>query len=244
MSNWEPENFEKFYSIFFDFNVELFRKVKADITQYPVRILDMACGTGTSTRAISKVFTESSILGIDSDHRLIEHASLLFTPHNVTYKELNANDYKMLGAQFDLIVIKSALHLFGNSFDTMKLIDILNKGGSLCLIEKTEFSMTTYPLPNEALAEHYQQVKQNKGKSLIFSELSSDEFDLRTLSFGTKVQVPKEYYMNAISNGQMSCLWGVSEKNISNWILNNSIANEFVNLFEEYDISLIRRKNW
>ncbi|RXJ77196.1 hypothetical protein CRV03_05795 [Arcobacter sp. F155] len=239
MSNliYRPEIFENFYSSFYNYNISLFNEVKKRYIK-PNTILDLGCGTGLSTRALAKIFNDSHILGVDSNESLIDKANASFIPINVDYKIFNAIKIDALEKKFDTIFIKSVYHLLEIESKSFldKCFKILNENGTIYIIERTEKSLKSFPLFDEAKELWKTQYKAREGLCNL-----SKKYDVEHFTFGQHVSIPKEIYLKGISSKQMSCLWSFNDMIIEEWINNNSVDEEEVKVLEEYDIFSIKQ---
>ncbi|RNC84783.1 MAG: class I SAM-dependent methyltransferase [Balneola sp.] len=239
---YSPKDFESFYSNFNKFNSKLFENLSNTISIDPKNILDIGCGTGTSTRAISKAFKKSNVLGIDINEELINHAKKLFIPPNVRFDTFSVENFESLFLRFDLIVIKSALHLFDKNFDPLSLFLLLKDQGILCLIQKTPISIESYWLMEKAKKNYAAEKNESKRKELIQRVLSDSNFSLETNKYGAPVSVPFKEYIRALKSKQLSCLWNISETVIQKWITDHKKIQQTIDIFEEFDITLISKR--
>lgn len=78
----------------------------AKLEFFPVRVLDLACGTGDLTFAIAERFSGSSVVGLDLTPAMLDKASVklgLRSLSNVSFVEGNALDLSPIDGSFDLI---------------------------------------------------------------------------------------------------------------------------------------------
>jgi len=243
MSIYAADAFDEFYKSLSGFNERLMEHLKLFVHSEPDRILDMACGSGISTRAISKSFNTSAVIGADISSDLIRSASSTFVPINVEYILFDEIDSLLEVEKFDLIVVKSAYHLIQkDGVDIYKLQKLLRKGGGICILEKTYTCIESYRLMESAEKHWHQQTDWKKRNALVHEFLESNRHIVATSRYGEEVKFPKSKFINGIKNRQISCLWDVSDLEISSWINKKNDNCEYVCIFEDYDIVLIRPK--
>ncbi|ACV68308.1 class I SAM-dependent methyltransferase [Desulfohalobium retbaense] len=103
-----------------------------------MRVLDVGCGAGITTKMLSKLVGESgSCLGIDASPERIEHARNLYSGPGISF--LQANIYAPLDylPPFDFIWVRFFLeyHQQGAATIVHRLKKCLRPGGILCLID-------------------------------------------------------------------------------------------------------------
>ena len=145
-SEFSPETFNQYYNSFFNYNLSLFELINKIHENSVNDVLDLACGTGLTTRALAKKFPNANILGIDSDRQLIQYANMAHKPINVDYTVLNVEHCEKLDKKFDMIIIKSALHLIHEEYIFDDYLNILNSKGKFYAIERTENSVNSFPI--------------------------------------------------------------------------------------------------
>jgi len=241
-SKFSPESFDNFYNSFFNYNVSLFQMIQ-DIKGNTNNkdILDLACGTGISTRALAKVFDKSNILGIDADDKLIDYANMGFNPQNVKYTTLNALHIHKLDKKFDFIIAKSALHLINEDYIFNDYMSVLKKNGTFYAIERTNVSVKSFPIFDDAKKIWEKQYNQKRKLDCIAHYMNLKEYKIETFKFGQKVDIETQQYRQGIINKEMSCLWSFENQQILNWIENDLPHKDFVSVFEEYDIIAITK---
>lgn len=241
-SKFSPESFTQFYNSFFAYNLALFKMVKniRDDSKN-IDILDLACGTGISTRALSKTFNNSNILGIDSSSELIDYANQAFVPSNVKYLVHDALKLNKLNKKFDFIIAKSALHLINENYIFNEYLEALNPNGTFYAIERTDISVDSFEIFDDAKDIWKKQYDKQRKLDCINHYFKQDKYELKTYKFGQKVDIDFKHYINGIKNQEMSCLWEFDTKYILNWIDNHLEEKQLVRVFEEYDIIAITK---
>jgi len=241
-SKFSPESFTQFYNSFFDYNLSLFKMIKNIREDSQSNdILDLACGTGISTRALSKTFNTSSILGIDSCDELIDYANQAFVPMNVKYSVHNALQLNTLNKKFDFIVAKSALHLINDNYIFNEYLDALNPNGTFYAIERTDVSVDSFEIFDDVKDVWKKQYNKQRKIDCINHYLKQDKYEIKTYKFGQKVDIDFKHYINGVKNKEMSCLWEFDTKFIIDWLDKHLEEKQFIRVFEEYDIIAITK---
>ncbi len=238
---YTPEPFDRFYAAFNNYNDGLFSVIAGLFEDAPPKILDLACGTGVSTRAISKVFPFSEILGIDIDANLIERAISSFSPPNVSYLHQDAQESIETYRDYDLVIVKNAFHLLKNaniSLDDM--INMVNKAGCVCLISCTRESIQSYNFFKEAELK-WIETEAITQEEYINKLIGSDIYDIKTTSFGASISIPSDIFEDGIGRKQFSFLWGLSNTIITQWINKKLKGKDSIEIFQEQKVTLFNR---
>ena len=74
IDRFQSETYDRFFSLFASYDEELIGILSRLLTEKPHKILDLACGVGLSTKALSLNFEGSEIVGVDIDPSLISLA--------------------------------------------------------------------------------------------------------------------------------------------------------------------------
>ena len=242
-SHYSRDAFDAFYASFFEFNEELFQHLARFLDFVPLRILDFACGSGISTRAIAKTFPNSSVWGVDISEDLISSARDTFVPANVRYVAGGVSELISSGALFDLVLVKSAYHLLRtDGIDAEKLIGLSDADGILAILEKTEVCIESYGLFDEATAIWKNQVSDSSRRAMITAFHTSEELDVSTSRFGRTVQIPADAYSNGIATKQISCLWHFSDTFVTDFVQSRKNKSASQSIYEDYDIVIVRRR--
>lgn len=241
-STFSPITFNNFYSSFFEYNVNLFQLIKNTLSKTEdLDILDIACGTGISTRALSKVFNKSHIIGIDNNQELINYANNAFVPMNVEYVLFDALQIEKIEKSFDIITAKSALHLINESYIFDDYLSLLKVGGTFYAIERTNTSVDSFPIFDDARKIWLQQYNFERKNECVNHYFNNKKFDLKTYKFGQKVKIEYSKYFDGLLNKEMSCLWEFEKKEIFNWLEMNIPKEDTIDVLEEYDIIAITK---
>lgn len=92
------------------------------------RALDVACGTGQSTRALAEI--AESVVGIDASEAMIDQAPML---PGVAYRVAPAEDLPFERAVFDLVTVGLAFHWFDQDLFLQEAARVLRPGGWLVI---------------------------------------------------------------------------------------------------------------
>ncbi|XP_078000543.1 putative methyltransferase DDB_G0268948 [Glandiceps talaboti] len=96
--------------------------------------LDVACGTGISTRILSNHFDE--VIGCDISESQINEAKKVETATNVVYRVAPAEDLPVDSSSVDLITIASSIHLLPDRQTFFSEVDrVLKPGGCLAMYQ-------------------------------------------------------------------------------------------------------------
>jgi len=95
------------------------------------KVLDIGCGFGTLTVALSKK-NPMRVLGIDNSARMLEEAEKQNKPANVEYRLIDANDIDTISEKFDVVCSSLTFHYIKNiSFLFQKIMNLMNENGRL-----------------------------------------------------------------------------------------------------------------
>lgn len=123
------------------------------------RILDLGCGPGNSTENLFKKYTDSTIIGFDSDDNMLEkarknHKDIEFV------KGYAPNDFNMLTGKFDLVFSNACIHWIE---DQNRLIDgvydILNEKGVFAVQIPLTDEAPFYKILYRLIEEKYPRLK-------------------------------------------------------------------------------------
>lgn len=90
--------------------------------------LDVACGTGMSTRALAQICDH--VIAVDPSAEMLAHAPRLW---NVEYKLARAEQLPFSDGTFELITVSSAFHWFDQDRFLHEAQRVLQKGGLLAV---------------------------------------------------------------------------------------------------------------
>ncbi|MCB9666600.1 MAG: class I SAM-dependent methyltransferase [Myxococcales bacterium] len=102
------------------------------------RVLDLCCGTGISTTALSQTYPDATIDGIDISEGMLEHARAKFYQANVRFVHGDAMSPQALGIEgpYDGVLMAYGLRNVPDADACLSGIrSLLKPGGVLCLHE-------------------------------------------------------------------------------------------------------------
>ncbi|MDQ2085321.1 malonyl-ACP O-methyltransferase BioC [Herbivorax sp. ANBcel31] len=109
----------------------LVEKIKSTKIEYK-NILEIGCGTGYVTRALSRHFKNSDITAVDIAPGMIDHAKSTISNYRVNFICSDIEEIH-LSESFDLIVSNAAFQWFNRLKDTLKkLTGLLSPEGFMC----------------------------------------------------------------------------------------------------------------
>ena len=95
------------------------------------KVIDIGCGFGTLTFALSKL-KPLKVVGIDNSVRMLELAKRVNPAQNIEYKRLNAENLITLGEKFDMVCSSLMFHYIEDLSSMVKSIrEMLCDGGRL-----------------------------------------------------------------------------------------------------------------
>lgn len=101
-------------------------------------ILDIGCGTGTSTRALGRLANSGTVLGVDLSAKMLEHARAATTAEgltNVSFEQADAQVHPFPTGAFDLAVSSFGAMFFADPKAAFANIGrALRPGGGLALL--------------------------------------------------------------------------------------------------------------
>jgi 2-polyprenyl-3-methyl-5-hydroxy-6-metoxy-1,4-benzoquinol methylase len=113
------------------------------------RVLDLGCGTGTSSTAIARAYPHVEVVGIDLDHASVLEARAAAREtglsDRVTFHLGDAAD-EQIGGGFDLVTIFEALHDMGDPAGALRTARrLLADGGSVIVADERVADAFTAP---------------------------------------------------------------------------------------------------
>ncbi|WP_373085955.1 class I SAM-dependent methyltransferase [Sneathiella sp.] len=132
-----PENYNTYLGpLLFEFSgADLARRINTTVS-HPAKVLEVACGTGISTRHLAEVLPiGTEILATDLNEAMLNHASSVNANlPGVTYSQANALDLPFDDASFDAVVCSFGIMFFPDKSLGMKeMTRVLKPGGVLAL---------------------------------------------------------------------------------------------------------------
>lgn len=208
----------------------------------PHDMLDLACGIGDFTQIMSEVFPNCSIKGVDISESYIEFAKNNYLDTNLEYYVAPAQAIQELAwvKNIDTIMIKGGYHLFESIMPLESFLEPpYNNLRQLIVIEKTQRSVITYPSPESAKAKKLSYVEND----LAMSRLSTPNgMNVKSLSFGERLQIPLPDYLLAIKNRQFSYLVDTSDDEMNSWLKTIEGSQDEITLFEENVVNIYEWK--
>lgn len=103
MTTWNPTQYLKFREKRLRPAIDLASKIVVDV---PSKIIDLGCGTGTSTALLQEKWPQAKIFGFDSSVEMIEKAKSEFP--EITWINADLNDWRPI-ERYDIIFSNAAL---------------------------------------------------------------------------------------------------------------------------------------
>ncbi|MGE0362923.1 MAG: class I SAM-dependent methyltransferase [Vicinamibacterales bacterium] len=95
--------------LFEDYADDMVRRVAAAA---PVRILELAAGTGVVTRRLAKALPEASIVATDVNQAMLDEAAAVGTPRPVEWRQADATSLPFADGSFDAVVCQFGVMFF------------------------------------------------------------------------------------------------------------------------------------
>lgn len=126
MTNWNPNQYLKFQSCRIQPAIDLVSRIELES---PKIIIDLGCGTGTSTGVLRAQWPNAKIIGIDSSSEMLEEAQR--TDSSVEWIQTDLNDWQP-NRTYDLIFSNAALQWIKSVEGLLSLaIDSLSNNGAV-----------------------------------------------------------------------------------------------------------------
>ena len=103
MTDWNPNQYLKFREKRTRPAIDLASRIEVDA---PLRVIDLGCGTGTSTAILKKKWPHARIFGLDSSAEMLAKAESEYP--EITWIEADLNDWRPL-EKYDVIFSNAAL---------------------------------------------------------------------------------------------------------------------------------------
>ena len=228
--------YNQFFSFFNIYNQKLVGILQSMLSVTPNYILDLACGVGLSTLALSANFCDAEIIGVDIDSSLIDLARKAVSSSRVKFNCCEIADLldKLNPHSLDLIFVKSAYHYFEHQITLPKLQHYLKKNGVIVIAERTARSAKSYSLP---------EIASNHWTSIFAEPYPSNRLDIANLigmsltvsCYGEQVLIPTQAYLDTVRENQLVSLWMLKPEVIAQWIEQSSPQNsDGFYTFEEF----------
>lgn len=132
-----PENYDTYLGpLIFEFTAADMARRVAEIFHKPIRILEIACGTGIATRHLANALpTGTEIIATDLNEAMLQHAeSVNGALPGVTYVQADALDLPYEDASFDVVVCQFGIMFFPDKSKGMsEMSRVVRPGGTLAL---------------------------------------------------------------------------------------------------------------
>lgn len=132
-----PQNYDTFLGpLLFEFTAADMAARVASATSGPVKVLEIACGTGISTRHLAGALPEeSTILATDLNQAMLDHAAgVNGNLKGVSYSQADALDLPLDDESFDAVVCQFGIMFFPDRHKGMsEMSRVLKAGGTLAL---------------------------------------------------------------------------------------------------------------
>ena len=216
IKNWDNNTWLSSEDYIKSFNNFLLKQVKLNSKS---KIIDIGCGRGKILGALnSKLRLKNKPLGID----IINHKD---RDKRIKFKKINALNFFLRNQnKFDLILIKQTIHLLKKN-QIKKLLTIckfkLNYKGKILILSldpKTN-KIPTFILMNKKLK---QSLKRDKK---IFDLISKIYPKLKNKYFTFNVKISKNKYLKMIKDRYISILLNLSNKQITDGLI--EIKNKY-----------------
>jgi len=208
--------------------------IAARLLEPCVGILDAGCGTGIFTEMLASHFPHASVLGLDVSPEYINFAKAKSYRNNIDYFHSSFLDIKSFISTENTthIFFKGSFHLMEKQIDFKNLKNLFFKNlRQIIIIEKTERSLCTYPVPDDADKRRREFVSKEWQKRRL--EISHSA-NVHVVSFGRAVKIEKSVYIDAVMKRQFSYLASVTDQELEKWRNEFEIANgKYFEIFEE-----------
>ena len=130
MSDWNPEQYEKFIKDRTQPAIDLANKLEVKEAK---RILDLGCGTGNSTKILKDRFPNARVIGADNSDEMLAKAKK--THPDIEFIHLDVGgDLGEVKGKFDIVFSNACLQWIPNHEILLpKLMSLLRRGGILAV---------------------------------------------------------------------------------------------------------------
>jgi trans-aconitate methyltransferase len=236
-NRFSPAVYDGMYGQFAAYNADLARVcvAAAGISEVD-HLVELGCGTGLFSQPLIEGFRPRHFTGIDSNAGMVAQAAARLKSRNVT---LRCDDAQNLSTYFrpgtiDVIAIKAAYHHFDDRLPLDDLLGFLTDRGRLIVVERTPRSAATFPVYAEARA-HWEACLARRAEATLHDHRSL----LERGCYGRTVRMASKGYFEALEHGQLSFTWRFEPELVRTWArLAGSVSGEFVEVYEEFDVSV------
>ena len=133
------------------------------IQNHPRRILDLGCGTGSTTLMLARAFPKAEVIGLDlSPHMLVmaEHKATQLPKTNIRWRHGLAESTLFPDASFDLVTASLLFHETPVPIARQILQEchrLLNTGGEVLILDGSQETLPQVPWLMEIFEELYLQ---------------------------------------------------------------------------------------
>ena len=183
MSDWNPEQYEKFIKDRTQPAIDLANRLEVKEVK---RILDLGCGTGNSTKILKDRFPNARVIGADNSDEMLAKAKI--THPDIEFMSLDAGgDLSEVRGNFDIVFSNACIQWIPNHKILLpKLMLLLRRGGVLAVQIPIQSEHPVHIIMNELVttAKWKDKLSQRNYNNLSTSEyydvLSgiSDDFEM------------------------------------------------------------------
>jgi ubiquinone/menaquinone biosynthesis C-methylase UbiE len=132
-----PENYDRYLGpLLFEFSAADMARRVAGALDGPAKVLEVACGTGISTRHLANTLPDGTeIIATDLNEAMLDHAATVNgNLPGVTYQQADALELPFDDSEFDAVVCQFGIMFFPDKTKGMtEMTRVLNPGGALAL---------------------------------------------------------------------------------------------------------------
>lgn len=170
MSNWNPEQYEKFIKDRTQPAIDLASRIDFE---NPVNILDIGCGPGNSTRVLKNRFPNSKVIGADNSVEMLEKASSLNPDLDFIRLDISG-DLSAFTEKFDIVFSNACIQWIANHKKLLpKLMTLINPNGILAVQIPMQKEHPVHMIINELADSEKWHSKLTKRK---YNNLTATEY--------------------------------------------------------------------
>ncbi|MBD2435444.1 class I SAM-dependent methyltransferase [Nostoc sp. FACHB-110] len=161
----------------------------------PRRILDLGCGTGSTTLMLKQTFPQAEVIGLDlSPYMLVRAADKAKTAGlNIIWRHQNAQETKFPDASFDLVTVSLLFHETPSTVTQAILqesLRLLVAGGQVLILDGNQKALRQLDWLNNIFEEPY------------IREYAADSLDARMGAAGFEgVRTEDIFWIHQVSSG-------------------------------------------